>query len=409
MNILCVVLKTNFQIERFLSKEILNGNNIYILKNKSLEEKVKNAYMKRFGIEQVLVYDNNEELFTVTNDNTMIKDIIKELTIDKAYIPFTLKTKEIKFIPFSHMPDIKHFYQLAKFLRQSNIEKISFYDMGSLVEMVIPKLVDDFVDMHKGERAFVVGNGPSLNKIDMTLLKDELTFGSNRIHLGFKKWGFDFTYWSIIDRLQLEEHLYEWESKVPDQTMKFIPFEYMPIFNFKENYCPMNFLYGYPGHEDNPKFDNDPSNLYLGFTVTHTLLQLAVIMGCNPIYLIGTDHNYNAVDEKAKKIETKSLISKVLSKILNKEKKPQSTEDYLKKNIWKASDTKEQTHFDSSYNDPKAGRRFVMPRPEKSEKAFDNAKIWADEHGIQILNATPGTKLESFEKISYESLFGDNK
>jgi len=37
----------------------------------------------------------------------------------------------------------------------------------------------------------------------------------------------------------------------------------------------------------------DPSDgLYAAQTVTVTLLQLAVLYGCNPIYLIGCDHSY---------------------------------------------------------------------------------------------------------------------
>ena len=36
-----------------------------------------------------------------------------------------------------------------------------------------------------GERCFVVGNGPSLNNMDMSKLSDEYTFGMNRIFLMF--------------------------------------------------------------------------------------------------------------------------------------------------------------------------------------------------------------------------------
>jgi len=38
-------------------------------------------------------------------------------------------------------------------------------------------------DIHKGKRCFVVGNGPSINEQDLTLLKDEIVFMVNRAFL----------------------------------------------------------------------------------------------------------------------------------------------------------------------------------------------------------------------------------
>ena len=35
---------------------------------------------------------------------------------------------------------------------------------------------------HAGERIFIIGNGPSLNKMDLRLLKDEVTIASNGLY-----------------------------------------------------------------------------------------------------------------------------------------------------------------------------------------------------------------------------------
>jgi hypothetical protein len=40
-------------------------------------------------------------------------------------------------------------------------------------------------DVHKGRRAFIIGNGPSLRQTDLSKLKNEFTFGMNRIYLLF--------------------------------------------------------------------------------------------------------------------------------------------------------------------------------------------------------------------------------
>jgi len=58
-------------------------------------------------------------------------------------------------------------------------------------------------DLHKGKRCFIVGTGTSLNDIDMSLLKDEITIGVNLILL--KK---DFTpnYLVVADTTVIHKH-----------------------------------------------------------------------------------------------------------------------------------------------------------------------------------------------------------
>jgi hypothetical protein len=40
-------------------------------------------------------------------------------------------------------------------------------------------------NVHNGRRAFIIGNGPSLKQTDLSRLKNEFTFGLNRIYLLF--------------------------------------------------------------------------------------------------------------------------------------------------------------------------------------------------------------------------------
>ncbi|HLA08385.1 MAG TPA: hypothetical protein VJ022_13130, partial [Anaerolineales bacterium] len=56
-------------------------------------------------------------------------------------------------------------------------------------------------DIHKGKRAFVIGNGPSLKQTDLSKLKNEITFGMNRIYLAFPDWGFTTTYICVTNEL----------------------------------------------------------------------------------------------------------------------------------------------------------------------------------------------------------------
>ncbi len=49
-------------------------------------------------------------------------------------------------------------------------------------------------DKYRGERCFIIGNGPSLRETDTSKLKDEFTFGMNRIYLAFEDWGFETSF-----------------------------------------------------------------------------------------------------------------------------------------------------------------------------------------------------------------------
>lgn len=54
-------------------------------------------------------------------------------------------------------------------------------------------------DIHRGERCFIVGNGPSLKVEDLHLLQDEFTLASNRIWLAFDQTAWRPTYYTLCD------------------------------------------------------------------------------------------------------------------------------------------------------------------------------------------------------------------
>ena len=60
-------------------------------------------------------------------------------------------------------------------------------------------------DIHKGKRAFIIGNGPSLKQTDLAKLKNEFTFGMNRIYLLFPELGFHTTYFCATNDLVIEQ------------------------------------------------------------------------------------------------------------------------------------------------------------------------------------------------------------
>jgi len=53
--------------------------------------------------------------------------------------------------------------------------------------------------MSTKDTAFVIGTGPSLRDIDVSLLKNHTTITFNRAYVAFDDWGFDPTYYLAID------------------------------------------------------------------------------------------------------------------------------------------------------------------------------------------------------------------
>ena len=287
----------------------------------------------------------------------------------RIILPLFISEYKFQFIENAQMPFIRHHYAKFRQLWCLGFREFLLYNLHGERLYKIPVLLDKYENTHLNERCFIVGNGPSLNDLDMTLLKNEITFGCNRGFLGTEGWGFNYTYWAFGDRLQVEEYYHEYETGIDDSTIKFYPFEYLPYLHLK-NSCPINFLYGYQGF---PKFSGKVDVQYLGHSMVYMLLQIAIAMGCNPIILIGVDNKYK----------------------LKKSNKDITT--------WKGSDAEKPTHFDSRYTE--GNKKFVPPRPEKADEAYLYASKWTSNHGINVLNATPNSALKVFEAIDYNTLF----
>lgn len=232
--------------------------------------------------------------------------------------------------------------------------------------------LNDFDRIHKGQRCFIAGNGPSLNKIDMSRLKGEIVFGCNKCYHGFERWGVTFPYWAGVDG-----RIVSWPSEDLcrlDNIMKFVPYELKNVFENNGKVCPVNLLELPQNNDRPPPFSVFPYWIFPGTTITFVLLQLAVIMGCSPIYLIGVDFSY-------------TFSGSVYDEQHNLMRQIEAGDDY----------------FDSQCTPVGYFREKFFP--EKQLQAFRSAKLASDLYGFKIYNATSFSKLDVFEKVDYNSLF----
>lgn len=218
-----------------------------------------------------------------------------------------------------------------------------------------------FKDKHRGERCFIIGNGPSLNKMDLSYLKDEITFGVNKIYLLFDKLGFSTTYYVSINGLVIEQCAADIEKiKCP----KFIKWEHRGYFPSAPETIFLRSR-GVPGFYPDP----DKEGLWEGGTVTYVNMQLAYFMGFSKVILIGVDHSFKNTDSPNKVV------------------------------ISEGDDT---DHFDPDYFGK--GFKWQLPDLETSEKAYRLAKEVYESSGRSIVDATQGGKLDIFEKVKYEEV-----
>lgn len=233
-----------------------------------------------------------------------------------------------------------------------------------------------FYNAFKGKRCFIIGNGPSLNKNDLSLLENEYTFGVNSFYYKTRETGFRPYFYVVEDSSVMKENIEE--IREYDVPFKFFPTNYKNLHPEQPNtfFFRMNRGF-YEKSSPNyvvPRFSTDASDvLYCGQSVTYINLQLAYYMGFTEVYLIGMDFSYLIPDSHKR------------------------TGDVL------LSDTDDPNHFHKDYFGK--GKTWKDPKLDRVALNYKMAKLVYEATGRKIYNATIGGSLEIFERVDYDQLF----
>jgi hypothetical protein len=221
-------------------------------------------------------------------------------------------------------------------------------------------------DIHKGKRAFIIGNGPSLRQMDLGKLKDEITFGMNRIYLLFPELGFHTTYFCATNDLVIEQFH---QDILALPMPKFLAWRSHRHFDphLQISKIPTFLFTSYTG----PGFSHDVrGRVWEGATVTNAALQIAFHMGIEQVILIGVDHNFTSKGEANKTV---------------------------------VSQGDDPNHVLPNYFGK--GVRWQLPDLDTSEIGYVFARDHFRRAGREVLDATLGGKLTVFPKVNYNSLF----
>lgn len=221
--------------------------------------------------------------------------------------------------------------------------------------------IQTYKDRHKGERCFIIGNGPSLKRTDLSLLESEYTFGLNRIYLAFDRLGFSTTYYVSVNDLVIRQCAEE------IRRLSCPKFSSWVNRGRLGNRSDMMYLRRVPG----PSFSTDIAyGVWEGATVTYVAMQVAYYMGFGRVILVGVDHHF----------ETKGSPHQEI-----------------------VSEGNDTNHFDNNYFGK--GFRWNLPDLATSELAYCIARLQFESDNREIIDATVGGKLTVFRKIEFTSLF----
>lgn len=161
-----------------------------------------------------------------------------------------------------------------------------------------------YKNKHKGERVFLIGNGPSLAETDLSLLEHENTIAMNRISLIYPKAGkwrptyYLFSSTNVKDKTWGEEWLSSVQTAILNpKTTSFIASEFQKYIDPNEKFTNVNWFSSLSETRPNDRGEVSPNSFSKDIvkridksgTTMNLALQLAYHMGFSEIILVGAD------------------------------------------------------------------------------------------------------------------------
>lgn len=238
-------------------------------------------------------------------------------------------------------------------------------------------LIKKLKDKHKGQRCFIICNGPSLSANDLTKIHEhgDISIGINLIGRIYKNTPWRATYLSLTDDIIFASKENKMISEQSHGEIKF--YHNKRFFKSLKSQGEKLYLSFDESYQllDNPKFDSNITHSIPSIgTSAYACIELAVYLGCNEIYIIGCDLSYKVN--------------------LNRDGTVTFNDDG-------------KDHFYKNEEEAIASCK-TKPYPTwQMQVAFDAAAKFSIEQGYIIRNATRGGKLESFPRVDFDSLFND--
>lgn len=229
------------------------------------------------------------------------------------------------------------------------------------------RMLRNLKDSCQGKRCFIIGNGPSLTKEDLELLKNEVTFASNRIYRIFERTDWRPTYYAVFDETVGSDPELPRNINALSCKGKFVREQGWHVYRKLKNAC---YLHTWHNRKflDCPQFSTELTHgIFTIATVTYTLIQIARYMGFSEIYLIGVDHKY------ANEMKRDGTVMK-------------------------------NEGVRSYFGNQKNLENSVVAASWEMDIAYQFAESYSRKNGFRIFNATRGGYLEVFERVDLDEV-----
>lgn len=264
--------------------------------------------------------------------------------------------------------------KLHSWTRTQAVRFVGFFrGLGICISPASRKL-KSYRGKYKGQRCFLIGNGPSLCAEDLDKLKREITFGCNFIHKIYGQTDWRPTYHCISDSSTVRTACWDivrhLDSKKTTMIIREFAYRHMPI-------KPQEALLAPYVSTENYKVRGN----FLAYhrisraTVMSMMLEAAVYMGFSEIYLIGVDATTSS--DKGGNFAANYFTPEVRSKLNTLKKK--ALKDY----------------------DVIARRKEIEDR---QQAVYEMLREYAEKRNIKIFNATRGGALEVFERVNLDHI-----
>lgn len=236
------------------------------------------------------------------------------------------------------------------------------------------KRLRSYKDKHKGERCFLIGNGPSLSLLDLEKIKDETCFACNLIYKIYDSTEWRAKYYCVTDIVFAKTVAKEIAENISvpifttDRTAKILSKAHPKIMTAVQHYTAepyfvhKNFFAYYV-----------PANA----TVMSFMIELAIYMGFSEIYLLGVDCSNGFVSGG------------------------HFTNDYENKDMLEIEKRRARRIVEGKHMTLEELGKW---RQDRSMFAYMKLRKYADAHGVKIYNATRGGYLEEFERVDLDEV-----
>lgn len=247
---------------------------------------------------------------------------------------------------------IKHIIGLTKPIRY-RLEDFLFQRFGD------KRHLESLRGKFSGKPILIVGNGPSLNKTPLDSFGTIPSIGMNKIDMLFPRVNWRPSMIMCTNNLVVRQHSNQFAAlDVP------VYLAWKSRWFLKKKSANIHFF----NIKEKEEFCVDAvAGVGAGATVTYAALQFAYHMGCNPVILVGVDHNFDKTGGS---------------------------------NIYEKRETEDINHFDPNYFGK--GSYWGLPNLDASEEAFARSREAFEADDRKIYDATIDGKLAIFDKIDID-------